>query len=128
VSFEQQLRDANRWSVFEKGGYLYGAMLKIASAKMLALALPRASAVLYDFGHVSSEAVDARHVRAARSGTPELMVRWTAMSVGAYVEFALQRSGAAYPRAEVEAIDLQGDDSGQSLYRLTLGFRWAARD
>jgi hypothetical protein len=116
VSLHEQLRHSNRFSE-ERIGKLYRALLHLLSADMVALALPRAVSIAYDFSRTTVEVRGPHEVAGVRSGIPRQVVRWLAISSAAYTERALARTGATFVQVStgtpvfertVDEIDLFG--------------------
>jgi hypothetical protein len=95
VSLAEQLRHSNAFSE-ERIGKLYRALLQLLSADTVALALPRAVSIAYDFSRTTVEVRGPREVAGVRRGIPRPVVRWLAISSAAYTERALSRTGAAF--------------------------------
>lgn len=124
VSFEQQVRDSNRWSEGRTGG-IYRALLALLSSDRIAMALPRAATIVHDFGKISSQAVGPRRIVGVRSGVPRMLVRWMALSHSTYLELALKRIGATSASAAFGAPEREGVTNGIETYRLPFELTWA---
>jgi hypothetical protein len=124
VTFADQIRDSNRFAE-ERVGMVYRALLSILSADALARALPQATRIVQDFGNVRTEAAGPTHVRGTRSGIPQVLLRWMALSNGAYLERALERAGAARPRVDFGGAEQDGEVHGHPTYAIPFDITWA---
>ncbi len=81
---------------------IYGILLQLASAKAIALRLPRFTMQYFDFGEVESRECSADVVEGLRTGVPAILVPWYEAVVRSYCEEALVLSGN--PKARVECV------------------------
>ena len=124
MSVEEHLRDVNRFHANSGVVDLYGALLRIITPEGVALALPRAQAVVQQFGGVSTKVVGPRHVSGERTGVPEVLVRWFALSNGPFLEGVLERGGALRARVDFRAAQPRDVRDGQRLYDLPFDVTW----
>ena len=124
VSFQQQLRDSNRYSEARIGA-LYRALLQVLSAEMVAMAVPRGVSIAFDFGGTTMAVIGPRLVRGKRTGIPKSLVRWVGYGNAAYLELALIRSGAALARVASGTPVHEGASSGMELYSVPFEVSWA---
>lgn len=123
VPYEQQLRDTNTWVENRMGG-LYRALLRVASAETVALAIPRATAVIHAFGKATAHAVAPRHVVGVRTGIPRPLVRWIGLSNAIYLELAVARAGALRPRVVFGIPEADSEVSGVPTFRVSFELTW----
>jgi hypothetical protein len=124
ITFEEQLREANRWNEGRIGA-LYRTLLSVLSADMLALALPRAASILQDFGKTRVRASGSKHVEGVRTGVPEVLVRWLAVSTSSYIEAALTRAGANQPHVVFTEAEPDVEVRGQPTYAMKFEVSWS---
>lgn len=124
VSFEQQVRDANRWSARSSFYDVYRALLPIASAEALTVALARAVKIIQPFGGMKVEALRSTGVRGERTGVPAVLVAWMVFSTSAFLETALERIGTRSVRAVFEAPIEDGRAGGETTYTLPFEITW----
>lgn len=125
VSLQEQLRHSNAFSE-ERIGKLYRALLGFLSAETVALALPRAVSIAYDFSRTKVEVRGPREVVGVRSGIPRQVVRWLAISSAAYIERALSRTGATSVRVLTNPPELErtDDTTDTELYGVPFTISW----
>jgi hypothetical protein len=123
VSFDEQLRDANRHAE-ARAGSVYRGILRVLSAEMVALAVPRATAIVQLFGRTTARVVSDRRVQGVRRGVPRTLVRWTCVSSAYYLESALVRAGARDPNVVFGTPSVEGSVSGQPTYALPFEITW----
>lgn len=124
VSFEEQLREANRWNEARIGA-LYRTLLSVMSADMLALALPRAASILHDFGKTRVRAAGKKRVEGVRTGVPEVLVRWLAISTSSYIEAAISRAGASQPQVVFTEAEPDVEVRGHPTYSMKFEVSWS---
>lgn len=125
VSLAEQLRHSNRFSE-ERIGKLYRALLQMLNAEMVALALPRAASIAYDFSRTTVQVRGPQEVTGVRSGIPRVVVRWLALSSAAYIERALARTGAAFVKVTTGVPVLEERGNGVDLYGVPFRIAWAS--
>lgn len=129
VDFRRQIIDSNRHAANSKIGFVYNTLLKAVSSQMLATAIPRAAAILHNFGSAKSRVLGPREVEGVRTGVPRVLVRWLAFAAAAYIDELLRRSGAKDPRLDiqpaVDSADHGGIRAGMPLYDVCWTIRWA---
>lgn len=123
VSFEQQIADSNRWSE-ERTGAIYRALLAMMTTERVATTLPKAVAIVHDFGRVSCRVLGPQRVAGVRQGIPRPLVRWLALSHSTYLELALRRAGASTVRVHFSPPEREGEISGAELYRIPFEIQW----
>lgn len=123
VSFEQQIADSNRWSEARTGS-LYRALIALMSTERVATTLPKAVAIVHDFGKVTCRAIGPCQVTGTRLGIPRPLVRWMAISHSIYLEQALRRAGANSVRVEFRPPEQDGETAGVELYRIPFQLSW----
>jgi hypothetical protein len=123
VSFEQQIVDSNRWSE-ERVGSIYRALLALMSTERVATTLPKAAAIVHDFGRVTCQAAGPQRITGVRRGIPGLLVRWLALSHGAYLDLALRRAGASTVRVQFGPPVRDGENAGIALYQIPFEIQW----
>jgi hypothetical protein len=124
VTFHQQLRDANRAGAKTAVAKVYGALFRVLSTETVASVLPRAAAILFDFGRVQASVAGTNCVRGTRSGVPHTLVAWTAMSSGAFIETTLENAGARAPRVIFGEPVEEGNVAGQATYEMPFDITW----
>ncbi len=123
VSFEEHLRDANVHAEAQAGA-TYRGLLKVLSAEIVALAMPRASAIVHNFGRITTRVAGEQRVRGVRHGIPAALVRWVCLSSAYYLESALRRAGARESHTVFGAPVADGDVSGQVTYAVPFEVTW----
>jgi hypothetical protein len=123
VTFEEQLRDANQHAE-ARAGAIYRGLLAVLSAEMVALALPRAAAIVQLFGRTNTRVVAERHVHGMRRGVPQTLVRWASLSSAYYLESALARAGAREVSIVFSAPSAEGEVCGQPTFALPFEITW----
>lgn len=123
VSFAEQLRHSNQFSE-ERIGKLYRALLHVLNAEMVALALPRAVSIAYDFSRTTVQVRGPHEVSGARSGIPRVVVRWLALSSAAYTERALGRTGATFVKVTTGVPVPEGPSEPSDLYTVPFTIAW----
>lgn len=123
VPLAEQLRHSNRFGE-ERIGKLYRALLQSLSAEMVALALPRAASIAYDFSRTTAHVRGPGEVVGIRSGIPRPVVRWLSLSSTAYIERALTRSGAASVRASTGRPVFEQSTPSGDLYGVPFTITW----
>jgi hypothetical protein len=124
VSFEQQIADSNRWSE-ERTGAIYRVLLAMMTTERVATTLPKAVAIVHDFGRVTCRVLGPQRVAGVRQGIPRPLVRWLALSHSTYLELALRRAGASSVRVHFGPPERDGEISGAELYRIPFEIQWA---
>lgn len=123
VSFARQVQDSNRWSE-ERAGVIYRALLVFLSAERIASALPRAAAVVHDFGKIYSQPDGPHRIVGRRTGVPRPLVRWLVLSHATYLELALRRIGAATVRVDFGPPERDGQTGGVDTYAMPFSLAW----
>jgi hypothetical protein len=123
VTFDEQLRDANRHAE-ARAGTVYRGILGVLSAEMVALAVPRAIAIVQLFGRTNTRVVAEGRVQGIRRGVPRTLVRWTSLSSAYYLESALVRAGAREPHVAFRTPILEGEVNGERTYALPFEITW----
>lgn len=123
VSFEQHLSDTNRHAE-ERAGAVYRGLLKLLSAETVALAVPRASAIVHNFGRITTRVAGEQRVRGVRHGIPRTLVRWVCLSSAYYLENALRRAGASESALAFGNPAPDGESSAQVTYAVPFEVTW----
>lgn len=124
ISFADQIRDANRAAARAGFAKAYSTLLRTVRSDTLVLALPRAVAILHDFGKVKVEVTSPRCVEGARTGLPAVLVAWTALSAGAFVATMMEDGGAKDVRMSFFEPEPDGAVRGHTTYRLPFRIEW----
>jgi hypothetical protein len=123
VSFEQQLCDSNRRAE-ARAGAIYRGLITVLSAETVALALPRAAAIVQYFGRTITRVTAERRVQGMRRGVPQTLVRWACFSSAYYLESALTRVGARESRVAFGSPSAEGESNGQITYAVPFEVTW----
>lgn len=118
VSFEQQIKDSNRFAARSRFAEIYGALIRHVDAETLALALPRAVKILQAFGGCTTEAVGPGRVRGVRTGVPAVLVRWYTASTSAFLSQSLERSTGAPLLIRFSDPEVDGEVARMTTYKL----------
>ena len=124
IGFVEQVREANRTAA--RGGFAkaYSALLRTIQSDTLVLALPRAAAILHDFGKVTVKVVGPHCVQGARNGVPHVLVAWSTVAAGGFIETMMQDAGAKEVRMTFFEPEEDGLVAGQTTYRLPFRLEW----
>jgi hypothetical protein len=124
LSYVDQIRDANRIAARAGFARAYGALLRVVRSDTLVLALPRAVAILHDFGKVTASVTGPNCVKGVRSGLPQVLVVWTAASAGGFIETMMVDGGAKEVRMTFSEPEAEGRVGGQATYQLPFQIAW----
>lgn len=124
ISFVEQIREANRAAARAGFAKAYSALLRTIQGETLVLALPRAVAVLHDYGKVTVSIGGPKSVHGARHGVPHVLVAWTAISAGGFIETMMEDGGAKDVRMIFLDPEPDGLVQGQTTYRLPFRIEW----
>ena len=125
VTFEQQVRDANRWSARSSFYEVYRALLPIASPEALTVALTRAVTIIQPFGGMKAEALRSTGVRGERTGVPSVLVAWMVFSTSAFLQTALERIGSRAVHAVFDVPIEEERAGGEATYTLPFEITWS---
>jgi hypothetical protein len=114
------LRERMRYQAASDIHGVYRFLLKLASAKAIALRLPRVMQQYFDFGVSESRVVGPGLVRAKVSGVPEPIVPWFRLAGETYTAIALELAGIAFVQVRRLPISPAGEAHGVRL--VSLGF------
>lgn len=124
LSYVEQLRDANRTAARAGFARAYGALLRAVRSDTLVLALPRAVAILHDFGRITATVAGPNSVTGVRSGLPLMLVVWSAASASGFIETLMVDGGAKDVRMTFSEPEAEGRLGGQPTYRLPFQIVW----
>jgi hypothetical protein len=124
IGFVDQIREANRIAARAGFARAYSALLRTIRSDTLVLALPRAAAVLHDFGKVQAEAAGDKCVQGARIGVPHVLVAWTCISASGFIESLMEDGGARETRMTFLEPEPIGNVGGQVTYRIPFRLEW----
>jgi len=114
------LRERMRYQAESDIHGVYRFLLKLASAKSIALRLPRVMQQYFDFGVSESNVVAPGLVRATVSGVPELIVPWFRLAGETYTVIALELAGVAFVQVRRLPVSPAGEAHGVRV--VNLGF------
>ncbi len=124
IGFVEQVRDANRAAARAGFAKAYSALLRTVRSDTLVLALPRAAAILHDFGKVSASIVGPHCVQGARLAVPHVLLAWSAISAAGFIEVMLEQGGAKDVRMTFQEPEPDGEIGGMTTYRLPFRVEW----
>ena len=124
ISFADQLRDSNRIAARAGFAKAYSTLLRTIRSDTLVLALPRAVAILHDFGKVKVEVASPHCVEGARAGLPHVLVAWSAISNGAFISTMMEDGGAKDVRVTFSEPEPDGMVRGHPTHRLPFRIEW----
>ena len=125
VTFADQLRDSNRWSAKSRFFDVYRALVPVISEESLTIGLARLAKVIQPFGALRLEIAGRHRVKGERSGVPQALVAWWALSTSAFIETALSRIGVKSSSIAFDPPIESGREAEQLLFTMPFELSWS---
>lgn len=124
ISFADQVRDSNRVAARAGFAKAYSTLLRTIHSDTLVLALPRAVAILHDFGKVKVAVASPHCVEGTRTGVPHVLCGWTSLSASAFISAMMEDGGAKDVRVSFFEPEPDGEVRGHATYRMPFRIEW----
>jgi hypothetical protein len=126
--YEDTVRDNARFvATRDLHGVLKQLLIKIASAEMVAMRLPRASLRYFDFGEADAQMLGPGQARSHQTGIPRQLGAWFLLCVEGFCEVAMGEAGVKDLRVHAHSLRSEGSRFGVETVTLTVDFTWSVR-
>ena len=104
---------------------VYRMILKLASAELVALKMPRLFAQVFDFGTSDARVVAPGHVEGAVRDFPASLFDWFSVSLEVYTRAALKMTGAREAAVVARRVKSSAPPGGEPMASLQIDMRWS---
>jgi hypothetical protein len=124
LSLENHFRQVGRWHADTSFDGLYRALLRVLSEESVALWVPKIASLYHNFGSVRTRVASKGHVTGERVQVPAELVPITIYTSAAFLERAMEITGAHHVRAVFHGVEPEPMISRVPTCRVHFEVRW----